>query len=91
MNILIVGASRGLASSLREYLREEKIAVSIISPGGIATDVPFELGPEAALARHKSNRIPVGDIVAIIKTLIHLSHASVIKEIVVSAMSDTEA
>lgn len=84
-------AMRGAAHALRELLRRDQMAVTVISPGSMATDVDFEAGPKAALERHKGSRIPVGDIVEIVRLLRRLSPASCVKEIDIPAVADTDA
>lgn len=82
---------RGLAHSLRECLRKDGIAVTCISPGSMATDVSFDEGAEAAIKKHDGARIPVQDIVSLVKTVTNLSPASCIKELHVPAVKDVDA
>src|SRR5690606_25717321 len=58
---------RGAAHALRESLRAERIAVTCINPGYIATEVPYEAGVEAAL--RQTTAIPMQDIVALVRCL----------------------
>ena len=81
---------RGITHTLREYLRKDSISVSCISPGSIASDTGFDEGPQKALEKHESGRIPVEDIIAIIRVIIDSSPATCIKEIHVPAMKDTD-
>lgn len=80
---------RGLAHSLREYLRKDGITVTCINPGSMATDLSFDNGPEAAIKKHDGKRIPVHDIVSLVKTIAGLSSASCVKELHVPALNDT--
>lgn len=82
---------RGLVHSLREVLRERGIPVTCISPGSIATDVAFELGRDAAIESHKGKRIPVQDLVDLVRCIRGLSKASCVKEIDLPALLDTDA
>ncbi len=81
---------RGAAHALREVFRPHGIAVTCLSPGSIASDLTWEEGPEAALERHRRERIPVHDIVKLLRCLIELSPAACIKEIDMPALRDTD-
>jgi short-subunit dehydrogenase len=81
---------RGLAYALRESVRKDWIRVVCISPGSMATDVDLEDGAEAALSKHGRKRMPVGDIVALVRCVMNLSVATCVKEIIVPATSDTD-
>lgn len=81
---------RGLAHCLREYLRKDGIAVTCINPGSMATDLSFDEGAEAAIKKHDGKRIPVHDIVSLVKTIAALSPASCVKELHVPALNDTD-
>ena len=82
---------RGLAHALRENVREEGIAVTCINPGEVAAEIPYERGAEEAIAAYDGTRIPVHDLVAIVRCLIGLSRAACVKEIDVPAMTDRNA
>ncbi len=84
-------AVRGVAHALRELLRPAGIAVTVISPGSMATDIDLSAGREAALAAHDGKRIPVADIVDIVRLLRRLSPASCVKELDIPALADTDA
>jgi|LNFM01.1.fsa_nt_gb short-subunit dehydrogenase len=84
-------AMRGVAHALRELLRPAGIAVTVISPGSMATDIDHAAGREAALAAHGAKRIPVADIVDIVCLLRRLSPASCVKELDIPALADTDA
>lgn len=79
---------RGLAHALREELRPDRIAVTCLNPGTIAATLPYDDGPQAAIARSGGAQIPVHDLVAIVKCLMSLSNATCVKEIDIPAMSD---
>lgn len=79
---------RGLAHALRENLREEGIAVTVINPGWISSEIPWDTGLERTLEISGSKQLPVQDLVAIVKCVIGLSPASCVKEIDVPAMAD---
>lgn len=79
---------RGLAYALRETVRKDWIRVVCISPGGTATDVDYQDGVDAALLKYNRKRIPVADIVELIRCVTNLSVATCVKEIIVPATSD---
>lgn len=77
---------RGIGNSLRENLRKYEIGVTCMNPS-----IPFEEGSEKTLSTYKGTRIPVQDIVSLVKTITHLSKAFCVKEINMPAMLDTNA
>ncbi|MFO0245890.1 MAG: SDR family NAD(P)-dependent oxidoreductase [Betaproteobacteria bacterium] len=81
---------RGVAHALRELLRPKGIAVTCISPGSMATDLSWDDGAEAALRKHHNSRIPVHDVVAIVRCIWRLSSAACAKEIDLPALADTD-
>jgi short-subunit dehydrogenase len=70
---------RGLAHSLRENLRKEKIAVTILNLGGMATDFADEI--DKVLVKYGNSRIPMQDILQTINWIVNLSEASCPKEV----------
>lgn len=70
---------RGFAHALRENLRLDRISVTCINPGDIAD----------AAAAYNATRIPVQDLIAVVKCIMSLSNATCIKEIDIPAMTDT--
>ena len=83
-------ATRGFAHALREYVREDGIAVTCISPGSIASDIPYDQGEQAALSTYKGERMPVTDLVKLVETILHLSPAACVKEVVIPALPDDD-
>jgi short-subunit dehydrogenase len=81
--------TRGITHSLREYLRQDMISVSCINPGSIASDIPINKGLDFALKKYSKERIPVADIIGIIKFIVNSSIATCIKEVNVPALKDT--
>lgn len=79
---------RGIAHALREYLREYSVSVTCVNPGNLAAEIPYEKGAKVALETYDSERIPVQDMVSIVKTVLSLSQATAIKEINMPAMKD---
>jgi NAD(P)-dependent dehydrogenase (short-subunit alcohol dehydrogenase family) len=79
---------RGACHALRRHFRGDGIAVTCLSPGSLASDVPLSAGAAAALRRHKGARIPLGDLVALIRCVLDLSPAACVKELVLPALKD---
>jgi short-subunit dehydrogenase len=67
---------RGVARSLRENLRPHLIAVTCINPGELANEIPYERGANAAIDAYDGRRIPVHDLVALVRCVIALSPVS---------------
>jgi len=82
---------RGLSQALRENLRWDRIGVTCINPGEVANEIPFADGPEAAIEAYESTRIPIQDIVDLVRCVMDLSPAACVKEINVPAMTDEYA
>ncbi|GBF73837.1 SDR family oxidoreductase [Paenibacillus sp. 598K] len=82
-------AIRGIAEALREHVRPDGIAVTCINPGELAAEIPYAEGSERALAEYHGTRIPLQDMVAIVKCIVSLSPAACVKELHVPAMTDT--
>ncbi|QDQ02682.1 SDR family NAD(P)-dependent oxidoreductase [Lysinibacillus fusiformis] len=82
---------RGITNALREHVRKDKIAVTCVNPGELAAEIPYEDGPEKAITEYNGTRIPVQDIVAIVKCVVNLSKVSCVKEIHVPAITDLNA
>lgn len=82
---------RGIGNALREHCRKYGIGVTCINPGEIAAEVPYEEGAEKAISLYEGTRIPVQDIVSLVKCVINLSKVSCVKEIHIPAMLDTNA
>lgn len=82
---------RGITNALREHVRKDGIAVTCINPGELAAEIPYDDGPEKAIDEYNGTRIPVQDIVTIVKCVISLSKAACVKEINVPAMTDLNA
>jgi NAD(P)-dependent dehydrogenase (short-subunit alcohol dehydrogenase family) len=71
---------RGVAHALREHLRHERIAVTVVNPGSIAW--------EAASSRE--DLIPPADIVHLVRAVLETSGRTVVKEIDLPAMQDRQ-
>ncbi|RJX39926.1 SDR family NAD(P)-dependent oxidoreductase [Paenibacillus pinisoli] len=82
-------AIRGITEALREHTRGDGIAVTCINPGELAAEIPYEEGAERALAAYGGTRIPLQDMVSIVRCVVSLSKASCVKEINIPALMDT--
>ncbi|QIC05419.1 SDR family NAD(P)-dependent oxidoreductase [Brevibacillus sp. 7WMA2] len=82
---------RGITNALREHVRKDGIAVTCINPGELAAEIPYEAGAEKAISEYNGTRIPVQDIVSLVKCVVNLSKVSCVKEIHVPAMTDLNA
>lgn len=76
---------RGVVHSLREELRKDRISVTVINPGNIATPEVLEDLKQAGLS--ETNAIPISDLLSVIDCILSLSSATCIKEIQLPAMS----
>jgi short-subunit dehydrogenase len=79
---------RGLAHALRENLRDAGIAVTVINPGDISAEIPWETGLAHTLELNGGRRLPVHDLVALVRCVLALSPASCVKEIDIPALAD---
>jgi short-subunit dehydrogenase len=82
---------RGIANALREHVRKDRIAVTCINPGELAAEIPYEAGIDKAIEEYDGTRIPVQDIVSLVKCIVSLSKAACVKEIHVPAITDLNA
>ena len=76
---------RGAVHALREELRHERISVTIINPGNIATPEVLEDLKQAG--QPESNAIPISELCRVIDCVLSLSRSTCIKEIQIPAMS----
>ena len=76
---------RGVVHALREELRQDRIAVTIINPGNIAT--PEVLNDLKQARQSATNAIPLSDLLSVIDCILSLSRSSCIKEIQIPAMT----
>lgn len=86
------GASKsslnGVASALRESYRSDRLAVSLLQLGYLDTETPLEDSREDAARRGGGKLIPVHDVVAVVRTLLDLSSASFVRELIMPALCD---
>ncbi|MGB3436144.1 SDR family oxidoreductase [Achromobacter sp.] len=81
-------ALRGIADALRESFRARRLAVTCLQLGYLNTDDGLEVPRETASLRGEGSLIPMHDVVAMTRTLLHLSDASFVREIVMPALMD---
>ncbi|WP_413372807.1 SDR family NAD(P)-dependent oxidoreductase [Paenibacillus taichungensis] len=84
-------AIRGVTEALREHTRKDRIAVTCINPGELAAEVPYTDGIDRALSEYNGTRIPLQDMVSIVKCIVSLSNAACVKEINMPAITDLNA
>jgi short-subunit dehydrogenase len=82
---------RGAAHALREDLRPDGIGVTIVNPGSFAGEASYETSAEEIARRHNGELVPMQDLVALIKCVVSLTRATVVKEIDVPALGDLGA
>ena len=80
---------RGATHALRQHFRKDGIAVTCLSPGSIASDFGYADG-DAALKKYRRKRMPVTDIVAMVRCILDLSPAACVKEITMPALKDED-
>lgn len=80
---------RGAVHALREELRGDRIGVTVINPGYVATPHVLEL--YAGTGRPPEDAIPMADLLLILETVLSVSRSTCIKEIQVPAMADRGA
>ena len=71
---------RGVAHALREYLRPEGIGVTVLNPGSIDSEE----------GTTRADLIPPSDIVRLVRAVLETSSRTVVKEIDLPAMADTQ-
>jgi short-subunit dehydrogenase len=79
---------RGAAHALREHVRADGIAVSVVNPGWMSAEIPWDTGLEKTLELSGGKQVPVHDLVAVVRCLLSLSQASCVKEVDIPAMAD---
>ncbi|MBS7244052.1 MAG: SDR family oxidoreductase [Comamonas sp.] len=86
------GASKfalsGIADALRESFREKRLAVSCLQLGYLNTEDDLSVPIDQAARRGDGELIPVHDVVNIVRTLLQLSNASYVRELVLPSICD---
>jgi len=80
---------RGVVHAMREELRSQQIAATIINPGNVGT--PEVLADLAAAQLDGGAAIPLSDLLMIMDCVLSLSRATCLKEIDLPAMQGTGA
>ncbi len=80
---------RGAAYALREHFRDAMVRVTCINSSWFSMDPP-QNGRTEATEGHSPRPIPVEDIVDLIKCISRLSDATCIKELVITATTDSD-
>ena len=80
---------RGTVHALREELRPDRIAVTIINPGNVGT--PEVLSDLQEAGQPAENAIPLSDLLCVIDCVLSLSRSTCIKEIHLPAMNSRGA
>lgn len=78
----------GVVHALRECLREYHIPVTSLNPGNVAAEIAYEAGAEAAIQTYDGTRIPMQDLVLLLRCVRQLSRVACVKEIDIPAMPD---
>lgn len=81
-------ALKGVAESLREIVREDKIGVSVLNLGYLATEYDIDVPVEEVLKMSEYSLIPLQDVLSAITFIAGTSNASCVKEIIMPAMMD---
>ncbi|EPL9568495.1 SDR family oxidoreductase [Providencia rettgeri] len=81
-------ALRGIVQSLRETLRKDKIAITILNLGYLATEYPLSLPVDDVIEQSEGQLIPLQDVVNAVRFILSTSNATCVKEITMPAMMD---
>ena len=81
-------ALRGMVQALRENLREDRIGVSIVNLGYLATEFSLDTPVDTVIQQTQSELIPLQDVMLALKFILSTSAASCVKEINMPAMAD---
>ncbi|HUN24028.1 MAG TPA: SDR family oxidoreductase [Anaerolineales bacterium] len=80
---------RGVAHALRQNLRPERIPVTLLNPGTVATELPYEVGAQGVLDTYPAlDSLPIQDLVQVVRCVLALSPAACVKEINLPALGD---
>ncbi|OLS58991.1 SDR family NAD(P)-dependent oxidoreductase [Pseudomonas putida] len=81
-------ALRGIADSLREGYRDQRLGVTCLNLGYLNTEDTLTTPREQAEQRGAGELIPVHDVVQVVRMALSLSAASFVKEITLPAILD---
>ncbi|MEN5060692.1 SDR family NAD(P)-dependent oxidoreductase [Luteimonas sp. TWI1416] len=81
-------ALNGIADALREGFRDRRLGVTCLQLGDLNTDDGLDAPRDTAAARDDGRTVPVHDVVHVVRTLLELSDASFVRELVMPAIAD---
>lgn len=81
-------ALRGIADSLREGYRQQRLAVTCLNLGYLNTEDALSTPRDLAQQRGEGQLIPVHDVVEAVRMILSLSSASYVKELTLPAILD---
>lgn len=86
------GASKfaltGIADALREGFRDQRLAVTCLQLGYLNTDDDLSVPHGVAAQRGGGELVPVHDVVQVVRSLLTLSSATYVRELVLPAIGD---
>lgn len=81
-------ALRGIADTLREGYRQQRLAVTCLNLGYLNTEDALATPRALAEQRGEGHLIPVHDVVQVVRMALSLSSASFVKELTLPAILD---
>jgi NAD(P)-dependent dehydrogenase (short-subunit alcohol dehydrogenase family) len=81
-------ALRGIADTLREGYRQQRLAVTCLNLGYLNTEDRLSTLRDLAAQRGEGQLIPVHDVVQVVRMILSLSSASYVKELTLPAILD---
>lgn len=81
-------ALRGIVQSLRETLRKDKIGISILNLGYLATEYPLSISVTEVIEKSNGQLIPLQDVINAVRFILSTSNATCVKKITMPAMMD---
>ncbi|MHC1653569.1 SDR family NAD(P)-dependent oxidoreductase [Stenotrophomonas maltophilia] len=81
-------ALNGIADALREGFRDRRLAVTSLQLGYLNTDDALSVPLTDAAARGAGERVPVHDVVTMVRALLRLSPSGFVRELVLPAIAD---
>ncbi|AVH36947.1 dehydrogenase [Pseudomonas monteilii] len=81
-------ALRGIAEALREGYRGQGLGVTCLNLGYLNTEDGLDVPVAEAAVRGEGGLIPLHDVVLMVRTLLELSAASYVRELILPAIAD---
>ena len=81
-------ALKGIAETLREGFRDQRLAVTCLQLGYLNTQDDLQTPVEQAAQNGEGQLIPLHDVVALVRSILSLSDASYVRELVLPAIAD---